>query len=636
VRRWEQGTVLTPILKFCAWGAVTLAAAFAGVAIAEAPDAAPSSVLAYGIAYDPAAGEPLYRAHCAACHDHPSERTPPRSVIANNTPAYILGVLNDGVMRANAAGLNAGEKIAVAMYVSQNKSGGTVSRSSSEAPACAKAPTPLTLSGPAWNGWGRTVENTRYQPDPGLSAAEVPRLKLKWAMAVAGNRNGQPVIAGGRLFTNDTAGSVYALDAKSGCAYWRFSAEGPTRSTLSLAKLPGSRARIAAFLTDAAGYLYAIDAENGALIWRTKIDDQRSHQFTGAVSIYHGVVYAPVSSGEEAYATDDAYPCCKFRGALVAVSADSGKILWTTYTTQSEPAAFKQNRLGNPMYGPAGGAIWSAPTIDAERGVAYVATGDSYTDVPHEGSDAVIAINLKSGKIAWINQLTSGDSYIIGCVGPVDRRHANCPSSVGGDYDLGASPTLVRRADGKQVILASQKSSQVYALDPDDAGRVIWQQRLSRGGPLGGSEWGHAVDAHHIYVGISDIYVREGANPQLTALNIMDGARVWTQSMTQRPCRWSNVYCNPGISMAVSVIPGAVFAGSMDGFLSAYATEDGKPLWSFDTGASVVTTAGAQAEGGALDAAGPVVAGGMLYVHSGYWGRTGPGSVLLAFSVDGK
>jgi polyvinyl alcohol dehydrogenase (cytochrome) len=630
-------------VKAWVWMVVSMAiAGHGGAAFAEDPSAsspaanAPNVVLAFDIMYDPAVGEPLYNTHCAACHDHPSDRTPPKAVIANNTPPYIFGALNDGVMRGNAQGLSRGEKFSIAMYLSKNKAGGTVSTIGSETPTCTQTPAPLTLTGPSWNGWGRTLQNTRYQPEPGINAAEVPRLKVKWAMAMSGNRSGQPVIAAGRLFTNDTAGSVYSLNAKTGCAYWRFSAEGPTRSTVSLATITSSPARLAAFFTDAAGYLYAIDANNGALIWRTKIDDQRSHQFTGSVTVYQGVVYAPIASGEEAYATDDTYPCCKFRGALVAVSADTGKILWTTYTTPVEPKSFKTNRLGNPMYGPAGGAIWSAPTIDAKRGLAYVATGDSYTDVPHEGSDAVIALNLKTGAIIWTKQLTLHDSYIIGCEGPVDQRHANCPSHVGADYDLGASPTLTKREDGKDLILASQKSSQVYALDPDDKGRVIWEKRLSPGGPLGGSEWGHAVDARNIYVGISDIYVHEGANPQLTALRINDGSTLWSHPLAQRPCRWSNAYCSPGVSMAVTAIPGAVFAGSMDGWLTAYSASDGKVLWSIDTGADFVTTTGASIFGGALDAAGPVIAGGMVYVHSGYWGRTGPGSLLLAFSVDGN
>ncbi len=629
-----------PSFRITAWQWLVIALSntliTAAIAAAAQAAAAPTTVLAFDIAYNPAVGEPLYNARCAACHDHPGSRTPAKGVIANNTPPYIFGALNDGVMRVNAEGLSRGEKFSIAMYLSQNKAGGTVSKVSSETPACTHAPHELTLAGSEWNGWGRSVENRRYQPDPGLAALEVPRLKLKWAIGLSGNRSGQPVIAGGRVLTNDTASSVYSLDAETGCAYWRFNTEGPTRSTISLAPLDKAQSRIAAFFTDAAGYLYAIDADTGALIWRTKIDEQRSHQFTGSVTVYQGVVYAPVSSGEEAYADDDTYPCCKFRGALVAVSADAGKILWTTYTTQQEPKPFKKNRLGNWMYGPGGGAIWSAPTIDANRGLVYIATGDSYTDVPHEGSDAVIALDLKTGKIRWIKQLTQQDSYIIGCERPLDQRPANCPAIVGADYDLGASPSLARRPDGKQMLLASQKSSQVYALDPDDMGRVIWEKRLSPGGPLGGSEWGHAVDERNIYVGISDIYVRNGAKPQLTALRIADGGLVWTTSLDKRPCRWDNVYCNPGISMAVTVIPGAVFAGAMDGRLSAYSADDGKLLWSFDASGSFTTTTGAMAQGGALDAAGPVIAGGMLFVHSGYWGRSGPGSVLLAFSVDGR
>ena len=608
-----------------------------GASVAALAPAAGAVV--YGLTYDPAAGQPLYAAHCAACHDHPGGRTPAKAVIASNTPAYIFGALTEGVMRPYAEGLSVADKVALAKYVSQNKSGGRASTTGSAAPPCAGKPGPLGLNGAGWNGWGRTIENTRFQPEPGLTAEETPRLRLRWAMAVAGNRNGEPVIEGGWLFTNDTTGSVWALDAKTGCAYWRFEAEGPSRSTISLAPMGGSRGaprRIAAFFTDAAGYLYAIDGKTGAPIWKTLIDTQGGHQFTGSVTVFNGVVYAPVSSGEEAFATDDAYPCCRFRGALVAVSVDTGKILWTAYTTRSEPRPFKKSRAGVQMYGPAGGAIWSAPTIDSKRGLAYVATGNSYTDVPHEGSDAVIALDLKTGRIAWIRQLTKPDNYIIDCYGPVDRRHANCPTTVGDDDDFGASPTLAKRPDGKQLILVSQKSSQVYALDPDDKGRVMWERRLSPGGPLGGSEFGHAVDERNIYVGISDIYLGAAGKPQLTALALADGAAVWTHPLVKRPCRWTNEYCTPGISMAVTAIPGVVFAGAMDGWLSAYAAADGKLLWSFDTAQTVTTNAGAQAAGGALDAAGPVVAGGMVFVHSGYWGRTGPGSVLLAFSVDGK
>ena len=254
VRRSLAERVRGTALKIWAWMAVAVSVT-AAISAALAADA-PSGASVVGRAADgppdhPAAGESLYTAHCAACHDHPSGRTPAKAVIASNTPSYILGALTDGVMRPYAEGLSPSEKMAIAQYLSQNRSGGQASKPVPETPTCAHTPRPLSLTGPGWNGWGRAVENTRYQPSPGLTVADAPRLKLRWAMAVAGSRNGEPVIAGGRLFTNDTAGSVYALDAKTGCAYWRFNAQGPTRSTISLAALrraPGAPARIAAVL----------------------------------------------------------------------------------------------------------------------------------------------------------------------------------------------------------------------------------------------------------------------------------------------------------------------------------------------------------------------------------------------------
>ena len=599
-----------------------------------------SSASAFGVKYDPSVGESLYAAHCAACHDHPTGRVPAKAVIGANTAFEIFYVLNNGIMRPYAVGLSGSERVSIAEYLSENKTGDqtTQSLSGAEAPKCAAEPPPLDLAAADWNGWGRDVQNTRYQPAPGLLSSDLARLKLKWAMAVSANRNGQPVVAGGRVFTNDSSRSVYSLDAKSGCAYWHFSAQVATRNTIFLAPLADSKLpnRIGAFFVDGDGDLYALDARLGTLIWRTHIDAQPGHQFTGSVTAYGGVIYAPVSSAEEAFATNDAYTCCKFRGALIAVEADTGKIRWSTYTSKVQAKPFKKNRAGMQMYGPAGGAIWSAPTIDSKRGLVYIATGNSYTDIPYDGAESIMALAMKTGKIVWQNRLTARDTFIDGCFGPQEQHPVNCPTTVGGDYDFGASPALVTLPSGKQIIVVSQKSSQVYALDPDAQGKVIWERRLSGGGPLGGSEWGHAVDGENVYVGISDIYKQEAARPQLTALKLSDGLPVWSQALAKRSCRWNNAYCNPGISMAVTAMPGAVFAGRMDGLLNAYAAADGEILWSFDTTQTFTTITGTTATGGVLDSSGPVIAGGMLYVHSGYAGRSGQGSVLLAFSVDGK
>ncbi len=529
------------------------------------------------------------------------------------------------------------------MYLSKNPGGGTVDRASAEAPACTDKPAPLAIGPSGWNGWGHDPGNTRFQPEAGLSAADVPRLKLKWAIGMDGARNGQPVLVGGRLYTDNSAGEVYALNARTGCAYWRFNAPRGSRNTISIATLPAAAraglggAATAALFVDEAANLYALDADTGRQLWKTKVDDQKGTQFTGSVAIPDGLVYVPVSSMEEYLATSATYECCKFRGAFVAVDLASGKIVWTTYTIAKPAAPIGVSERGKQMFGPAGSAIWSAPTIDAKRGVLYVGTGDSYVDAPNENADAILALDLKTGAIRWAHQLRPQDNYIIGCYGPREGWAVNCPRHPGPDADFGSSPILRTLPNGHDILIAAQKSGQVYGLDPDSKGDLLWTQRLSQGGPLGGVEFGPAAGDAQVYVGIADIYM-PSPKPGLSALRISDGKLLWSTPSPHLTCRWTNVYCDASISMAVTAIPGVAFAGSMNGRLRAYAAADGHVIWETDTaGAPITTLSGGQALGGVLDASGPVAADGMLYVHSGYSSRSGPGgTVLLAYSVDGR
>jgi polyvinyl alcohol dehydrogenase (cytochrome) len=471
--------------------------------------------------------------------------------------------------------------------------------------------------------------------------ADVPRLKVKWTFNYPGSKNGQATVIGDRLFVTSMSGAVYALNAKTGCVYWRHDAAAATRTSVTVAPISGTKPlRHALFFSDWTKSAVALDAQTGKQLWKTVIDDQPGVQMTGSLTYYDGKIFVPISSGNEAFATSDQWECCKFRGALVALDAASGKILWKTYTSSREPTPFRLNALGKQMWGPSGGAIWSAPTIDPARGVIYVATSNSYTDVPHEGSDAVIAMDIVTGAIRWINQVTKEDNFIIGC-----PRAANCPQQVGPDFSLGNSPILHTRRDGKQLIVVGQKSGAVYAMDPDKNGEIVWMRRLSPGSELGGVEFGMAADAEQVYVPISDVVARKDGKPGLYALRIRDGADVWSFSSPRNSCRWKNIFCHPGISQAVSAIPGAVFAGSMDGYFRAFATSDGALLWEFNTAeGSYKTVSGKQAVGGVMDGAGPTIAGGIVYVHSGYAGRSTDkandlrgrdGNVLIAFSVDG-
>jgi polyvinyl alcohol dehydrogenase (cytochrome) len=583
----------------------------------------------------PAQGEALYKQKCAGCHDNPTGRTPAKATLAANTRTVIAQALIEGVMRPMAVGLKPAEIASIASYLSARKDSG-LGAGVSEAPACAGRPPAMSLVGPSWNGWGNAVTQGRFQPAPGLAAADVPRLKLKWAFAYSGSRNGQATVVGGRVFLTSSSGAVYALDAKTGCAWWRFDVPGGSRSSVTVGRLPGRGApRYAAYLTGwTERTAYALDAQTGALIWKARVDDQSEVQMTGSPVLHAGRLYVPVSSAEEAIAVDDAYECCRFRGAVAAVDAATGKLLWKTY--MAPPAQpVRKNAKGAQMYGPAGGAIWSAPTVDGRRGVLYVATGDSYTDVAMDKADAVVALDLQSGAVRWARQLTRGDNYIIGCF--PGRSVANCPSPVGPDHDFGASPILHAAPGGKELILVGQKSSQVYALDPDAAGKVVWERRLSPGGALGGVEFGPAADADTLYAPIADVFSQKPA-PGLYAFRIADGAALWSAPGPKVACAWKGPFCSPALSQAISAMPGAVFAGSMDGHIRAFDSKTGRVLWDYDTAAAPVpTVAGKSAQGGVLDGAGPTIADGVVYVTSGYQSRSGtPGLVLMAFSPDGR
>ncbi len=609
-------------------------------------------------------GAALYGARCAACHETPAEqRTPSREVLSKNPPSFIVASLRNGAMAPMAAGLTLAEITAIAQFVSKQPDdkpmgeidprliwGDSVADTPLDAPKCASPPEPVNLSARSqWNGWSPKADNAHYQPNPGLIASNVPRLKLKWAFQYPGAKNGQATVLGNRLFVTSMSGAVYALDARTGCVYWRHAAGAATRTSVTIAALPnGAPARAALFFSDWTKSAVALDADTGRQLWKTVIDDQPGLQMTGSLTYWDGKIFVPISSGNEAFAQIPNWECCKFRGALVAIDAATGRVLWKRYTDEQEPRPFKMNKAGRQMWGPSGGAIWVAPTVDPARRLIYVGTSNSYTDLPYENSDSVLAIEADTGRIRWAKQLTRDDNYIDGC-GRKDDPPANCPSPLGPDFSIGAAVILRALPGGGELLLVGQKSGMVHALDPAKDGAIVWQRRVGVGTALGGVEFGLAADATRVYAGVSDIAMRERTGtPGLYAIDIATGAPVWAQPTSNTPkCRWTNFWCHGAISQAITVMPGAVFAGSYDGHFRAYDAASGKILWDFDTGTEAVRALnGKMVFGGVMDGAGPTIAAGVVYVHSGYAGRSGAtagrnmrnadGNVLMAFSVDGK
>jgi polyvinyl alcohol dehydrogenase (cytochrome) len=207
--------------------------------------------------------------------------------------------------------------------------------------------------------------------------------------------------------------------------------------------------------------------------------------------LHENVVYVPVSSFEEVLAASPQYACCTFRGSVVALDAASGDLLWKTYTIADNPVAGQR--------GPSGAAIWSSPTFDETKSVLYVATGDNYSPPATTTSDAVLALEAKTGKVLWAQQITEKDIYNVGCDA---GAKSNCPSGRGPDFDFGQPPILLSLASGKRILVIGQKSGVVSALDPDAAGHIVWSKRVGEGGSLGGSQWGSAASNGRVYVAV--------------------------------------------------------------------------------------------------------------------------------------
>jgi polyvinyl alcohol dehydrogenase (cytochrome) len=581
-----------------------------------------------------AEGEALYKQKCAVCHDNPQDRIPPRFLIARRSAEDVMQTLTTGSMKQQASGLSAEQIKAIAIYLT-GKLPGTNSQASLQENLCKASGAAINLKAPQWNGWGRDLDNSRYQPTPGIKAEDVPRLKVKWAWAHPGPMaTGQPTIIGDRLFVTTEVGQIYCLNAQTGCTYWTMNAGAAVRAAISVGAMPaGSKAKFAVYFGDEKSTVQAVDAATGKLLWKTKIEEHLLSRITGSPLLYRNRIYVPVSSFEETAGRDNKYECCKFRGSLVALDAYTGKIIWKSFTVQDEPKPFKRNSAGTQMYGPAGGAIWSAPTLDIKRRVLYVGTGNSYTDVETLHTDAIIAFDMDTGKIKWVHQATAKDNFLVGCR---QAGTGNCPDNGGPDYDFGSSPILRTLPNGKQVLLAGQKSGVMWAFDPDNGGKALWQIKIGSGGALGGIEWGFAADAENVYVPMADV-TGAARKPGITALKIATGEQIWTVPAPKVPCSWGTTRCLNSQSAAATVIPGAVFSGTTDGHLRAYSTKDGAIIWDVDTAQAIKTINGGEKKGGTIDGAGPTIANGILYTNSGYGRIIGqPGNLLLAFSVDGK
>ena len=595
----------------------------------------PAFLIAVGFAYAQD-GADIYAKHCAQCHDATgASRVPSRSALQKLPEEEIVQALTSGVMKQQGSALSKGEQVAVAKWLSAATN--QTQPTSSSADSCPAGTQRPQSSDGGWTNWGAGLDNWRYQPaeKAGIPAADVPRLKLKWAFGVPNVKmvRSQPVVYQGRIYLGADNGSVFSLDAKTGCIYWTASVKN-VRTGLVIGRAGSTEAL---FFGSATGDVHALELSSGKPLWETKVADHKAALVTGTPAYANGRLYVPVSSYEEVLALAPGYACCTFRGSLAALDTATGKLIWQTHTIAETPSPQGKSKDGKETFGPSGASIWSSPTVDEAKKIIYVTTGDNYSDPPTATSDAVLAFDLDTGKMLWSKQFTRGDAYNLACGG------APGTGKCGPDFDFGASPVLVTQSSGKRYLLLGQKSGMVYAVDPDRQGELLWQARAGHGGALGGIQWGMTTNGQVLFVAVADTGLLPSSTPGQMMLDPNSGGGLVAYRVDSGQLLWKapppkcgeRRPCSPSQSAAISAIPGAVFSGSLDGHLRAYAASDGKVVWDFDTVRSLETVNHVAAKGGSLDAAGPVIAGGMVFVTSGYPQFGGiPGNVLLAFGID--
>jgi len=603
-------------------------------------------------------GQALFNQHCASCHQHAmtaenqtpivigGRPAPTTETLGQLTPEAIYATLTTGDMVQQAQSLKDFEKRAIAEFFGGRPLGAADAGDASHMTNhCAYNPA-AAIGGfgyfPSWNGWGNDLANMRFQSSQaaGLTATEVAHLKLRWAFGLpsGGETSGQPSVFGGRVFFGDYNSYAYSVDPATGCVYWSFHADAQIRTAALVAfiniKIEKSRVgRMAVFFGDKKANLYALDARTGELIWKRNLEQRLLSHITGAPVFYAGRLYVGLAGSEEIVSSDPHYPCCTYRGSLTALDASTGAVIWKTYTIPDEPKPTKKNSIGTQLWAPAGASIWTTPTIDPKRHAIYVGTGNAFTEPAVKTSDSIMAFDLKTGKVLWSYQALANDASPGGC-GPNAPKDAQCPQNPGPDWDFGNSPILQTLPNGKRVLVAAHKGGTVIAVDPDRRGKLLWTADLSAGRDTSAPiqvqiMWGGAADAKNVYYG-----TRSGS---IAAIRLADGKIVWNRTIEPSPAHpGPGGRPRRGFDAALTVLPGVLFAGGWDGVLRALSTDDGHELWQFDTAREFSTVNGVAAHGGSLGAPGPVIAGGMLFVGSGYVGTGNgmPGNVLLAFSAQ--
>ena len=579
----------------------------------------------------------LVEKNCSYCHENKSLNLVSIESMSQFSPGDLLYVLETGKMSLQAQGLSTNEKELIANYLTKQKVNNVDNENLN---SCNKEPLINNYSKKSdWTSWGFDHFNTRFQPVSNINASNLNKLNLKWSFGLKEtDTRGQPIVVGDIVFISGK--SLHAIDKETGCSYWSFT----PKSSAGFRNSPvfDTTNRNSIYVVDSNFMVYKLNIKDGSIAWKTKIDKEFESNTSSASPVFGGnYLFIPVSTYETVMAIDPNYECCKTSGGMVVINTENGEIKWNHRIEEQAKFTKKGLITRTKKYAPAGSAVWNSPSIDLEESIIFFGTGQSLQSPASKYSDAIIALDINSGDKIWTTQTLAGDAYNVGCEIPIVRSMV-CPEEKGPDFDFGASVIQTFDSSGKKILLAGQKSGWVFKLNPSN-GEIDWKKRVGNGGLLGGIHFGMATDNKKLYVPISDRFVNRDydkeARPGLYALDFFQGDVIWSFTpeniCTDREALYGKGKCFLGYSAPISVTNDVIFAGSLDGILSAHSVSNGSKLWEFDTLRSYETVNKIPAIGGSMDVAGPVIVDNWLFVTSGY-AQHGQmtGNVILAFSID--
>jgi polyvinyl alcohol dehydrogenase (cytochrome) len=591
-------------------------------------------------------GAEIYRQSCAACHDSPEEtRAPPFAALQQLDTRSLMGALRPGgSMEAQGKTLTRPQLFELVDFLANSGPQSTEWLTSMMCDEDDRAVDLEQAKGMTTFGVDITGHRWLTAERAGLTSTDLTNLELAWAIGFpkTNQLRTSPVIIGDTMFYAPApTGNMLAFDigAKTPCVKWAFDVGTGVRSSPSYGKIGG---RDALVFSDRRGTVHAVDAKLGTEIWSQFAPHSEAARVTGAPVVYGEKVIVNISASGVARAMDPNYECCAEHGAVTALDANTGEKLWTYHTMPDANYTGEESRTGVKLRGPSGAPIWSTPTIDPKRNLVIVTTGENTSLPATDTSDAVLALDIDTGKLVWGFQALANDVWNMSCRTPWENSGPNCPpptKSVLKDFDFGAGAILTQTKDGKDIVLAGQKSGDVWGIDPDN-GELIWNTRFGEGTALGGIHWGIAIDGERVFAAIYDP-TRPGASnkaePGMNAVDITTGEVAWRYPIEpdcspSRAERYPGCAGRHGLSAAPLVVDRSVLAGGADGRFYVFDSVTGKLQFQYDTLADFETINGVEGQGGSIDSHSIFAGAGLVFVGSGYgsFGQPG-GNVLLAF-----